>query len=53
MASVGSFGWPGVFGTWWKADPEEDLILIYMVSAGDAKPERWAFQRSDHRFFSD
>jgi CubicO group peptidase (beta-lactamase class C family) len=27
----GSFGWPGAFGTWWQADPAEDLILIYLI----------------------
>ena len=29
--STGSYGWPGAFGTWWQADPAEDLIAIYMV----------------------
>ncbi len=29
--SAGSFGWPGAFGTWWQADPAEDLIAIYMI----------------------
>lgn len=27
----GSITWPGVFGTWWQADPVNDLILIYLV----------------------
>ena len=27
----GAFGWPGAFGTWWQADPAEDLIAIYLV----------------------
>jgi len=27
----GSFGWPGAFGTWWQADPVNDLILIYLI----------------------
>ena len=27
----GSFGWPGAFGTWWQADPKNDLILIYLI----------------------
>ncbi len=44
LASKGSFGWPGVFGTWWQADPQEDMILIFLVPGGDAKPARWAFQ---------
>jgi CubicO group peptidase (beta-lactamase class C family) len=29
--SEGSFGWPGAFGTWWQADPAEDLIVIYLI----------------------
>jgi CubicO group peptidase (beta-lactamase class C family) len=29
--AVGSVTWPGVFGTWWQADPVHDLILIYLV----------------------
>ncbi len=28
---AGSFGWPGAYGTWWQADPANDLILIYLV----------------------
>jgi CubicO group peptidase (beta-lactamase class C family) len=29
--SAGSFGWPGAFGTWWQADPEQDLVMIYLI----------------------
>ncbi|HEY9219890.1 MAG TPA: serine hydrolase domain-containing protein [Phenylobacterium sp.] len=29
--SKGAFGWPGAFGTWWLADPVQEMILIYMV----------------------
>jgi CubicO group peptidase (beta-lactamase class C family) len=29
--SQGSFGWPGAFGTWWQADPEQEMILIYLI----------------------
>ena len=28
---LGTFSWPGAFGTWWQADPTRDLILIYLV----------------------
>ena len=28
---LGTFGWPGAYGTWWQADPSMDLILIYLV----------------------
>lgn len=29
--SVGAFGWPGAFGTWWQADPAEDMVMIYLI----------------------
>jgi len=28
---VGTFSWPGAYGTWWQADPSADLILIYLI----------------------
>ena len=38
--SKGAFGWPGAFGTWWQADPEEDLIILYLVqNSMDLSPE--------------
>ncbi|MFK7894665.1 MAG: serine hydrolase domain-containing protein [Myxococcota bacterium] len=43
-ASKDSFAWPGIFGTWWQADPSEEMILVFMVPGGDAKAARWAFQ---------
>jgi CubicO group peptidase (beta-lactamase class C family) len=30
-ATNGAFGWPGAFGTWWRADPAENMIMIYLV----------------------
>lgn len=27
----GSMTWPGIFGTWWQADPVNDLVMIYLV----------------------
>ena len=27
----GSFTWPGIFGTWWQADPRNELVMIYLV----------------------
>jgi CubicO group peptidase (beta-lactamase class C family) len=29
--SKGSFGWPGAFGTWWQADPDKEMILIFLI----------------------
>ncbi|MEI9929365.1 MAG: serine hydrolase domain-containing protein [Rhizomicrobium sp.] len=30
-ASHGTFSWPGAFGTWWQADPEKNLIIIFLI----------------------
>jgi len=30
-ASKGAFGWPGAFGTWWQADPQKEMILIFLI----------------------
>lgn len=30
-ATNGSFGWPGAFGTWWRADPAENMVMLYLV----------------------
>ena len=27
----GTFTWPGAYGTWWQADPEADLVLVYLI----------------------
>jgi CubicO group peptidase (beta-lactamase class C family) len=39
-SSAGSFGWPGAFGTWWQADPREDMIQIFMVQMAAADRRR-------------
>jgi CubicO group peptidase (beta-lactamase class C family) len=28
---LGTFTWPGAYGTWWQADPAADLILLYLI----------------------
>ena len=28
---LGTFSWPGAYGTWWQADPSADRILIYLI----------------------
>jgi CubicO group peptidase (beta-lactamase class C family) len=28
---LGTFGWAGAYGTWWQADPANELILIYLI----------------------
>jgi CubicO group peptidase (beta-lactamase class C family) len=31
VGTNGAFGWPGAFGTWWQADPAEDMVMIYLI----------------------
>jgi CubicO group peptidase (beta-lactamase class C family) len=43
--SIGSYGWPGYFGTAWYNDPAEDLIAIFLMQrahAGDQQLPMWA-----------
>ncbi|BBY29649.1 serine hydrolase domain-containing protein [Mycolicibacterium sediminis] len=28
---LGTFSWPGAYGTWWQADPSVDRIMIYLI----------------------
>jgi len=36
--SVGSYGWPGYYGTSWYNDPAEDMTTILMVQLADSPP---------------
>jgi CubicO group peptidase (beta-lactamase class C family) len=43
VGPAGAFGWPGIYGTSWQADPSTDTILIYWVQnsstiGGDSSP---------------
>jgi CubicO group peptidase (beta-lactamase class C family) len=38
LASVGSYGWPGVYGTGWYNDPAEDMTTILMTQRAPAPP---------------
>ena len=29
--NIGSVGWPGGFGGWWRADPIDDSVMIFMA----------------------
>jgi CubicO group peptidase (beta-lactamase class C family) len=54
-SSAGSFGWPGAFGTWWQADPKEDMVQIFMVQlpAADPRTPVRAFQEASYRAIDD
>ena len=28
---VGTVGWPGAFGSWWQADPNDRSVLIFLA----------------------
>jgi len=36
--SVGSFSWPGAYGTSWLADPVEDMIAIMLIQRRSIEP---------------
>jgi len=38
---VGTVGWPGAYGGWWQADPDDDSVLIFLCHAM-AGPEQLA-----------
>lgn len=31
MEAVGSFGWSGAYGTWYRVDPEARLVMVFMI----------------------
>ena len=31
VGAEGSVTWPGIFGTWWQADPVNDLVMVYLI----------------------
>jgi CubicO group peptidase (beta-lactamase class C family) len=42
--SVGSYGWPGLYGTAWYNDPAEDMTTIFLMQrehAGDQRLPMW------------
>jgi CubicO group peptidase (beta-lactamase class C family) len=38
LASVGSYGWPGIYGTGWCNDPAEGMTPILMIQRAPAPP---------------
>jgi CubicO group peptidase (beta-lactamase class C family) len=54
-SSAGSYGWPGAWGTWWQADPKEDMIQIFMIQlpAADPRTPVRAFQQAGYRAIDD
>jgi CubicO group peptidase (beta-lactamase class C family) len=43
MGSVGQFSWPGAHGTYWWADPKEELAVVYLSAAPG--PIRWHYRQ--------
>ena len=40
--SVGSFSWPGAYGTNWWGDPKEQLAVVFMAQTPG--PIRWHYR---------
>ena len=40
--SAGAFGWPGLFGGWWQADPAQDMVLLWMPEVLPGAPPKGA-----------
>jgi CubicO group peptidase (beta-lactamase class C family) len=38
LASVGSYGWTGIYGTGWNNDPAEDMMTILMIQRAPGLP---------------
>jgi CubicO group peptidase (beta-lactamase class C family) len=36
---VGTFGWPGAFGGWWQADPQANLMLLWLQQCAPTPPQ--------------
>jgi CubicO group peptidase (beta-lactamase class C family) len=30
LGSAGAFGWPGLFGGWWQADPAQQTVMLWL-----------------------
>lgn len=28
--SLGAYSWPGLFGGWWQADPEQEMVMLWL-----------------------
>jgi CubicO group peptidase (beta-lactamase class C family) len=54
-SSAGSFGWPGLYGTWWQVDPKEDMIQLFLVQllASDPRNPVHAFQAASYQAIDD
>ena len=35
----GAYGWPGSFGTWFRVDPAQNMVMIYLVQTSPLAPE--------------
>ena len=38
LGSTGAFVWPGAFGGWWQADPEQDMVVLWLQECLPAPP---------------
>jgi CubicO group peptidase (beta-lactamase class C family) len=36
--SLGSYGWPGLFGGWWQVDPQQEMIMLWLQQTLPPQP---------------
>jgi len=36
---IGTIGWPGAYGSWWQADPNDGSVLIFMAHSMSELPQ--------------
>jgi CubicO group peptidase (beta-lactamase class C family) len=47
LGSAGSYGWSGMAGTWFRVDPQEEMVLLFMpqlINAPDISRRHEEFQ---------
>ena len=46
----GAFGWPGLFGGWWQADPAEQSVMLWLQQTLPPQPPPGSGAKGDSRF---
>jgi CubicO group peptidase (beta-lactamase class C family) len=45
----GAFGWPGLFGGWWQADPAEQTVMLWLQQTLPPQPPPGSGAKADSR----
>jgi CubicO group peptidase (beta-lactamase class C family) len=47
--SRGAFGWPGLFGGWWQADPAQEMVMVWLQQTLPPQPPPGSNAKADSR----